>query len=116
MNTSVSTKSCLWLLSGYMMGTEGMFVTFMGYITTKEFSSNPLLMFALNRMGYSVGKVISIYATPYLYSSYGSLLGPSTITNKYGLLIATSTLLITSGMICFTIGRRCDKRVHEGVN
>lgn len=115
MNTSLSTTSCLWLLSAWCMGTEGMFVTFMGYITTKEFSSEPLLMFALNRTGFSVGKIIWVCSSPYLYSSYGKMLGPSVISNKFGLLVATSTLLITLGLTSFIIGRRCEKRVHEDV-
>jgi len=112
MSTSLSPQGCLWLLFFFMIGKEGNLVFLMGYVTTKEFSPNPLLMFSLFRTGHAIGHVIFVFVCPHLYSYYGELLGTSEISNSFGLFVATSTLFITSGTISFIIGRRCDKRVH----
>jgi len=111
LNKSIQTSYCLWLLCLFTVGTEGMFVTSMGYITTAEFCPNPLFMSALWRTAFALGKVFSISVSPSLWSFYGKMLGPTAVTNQFGLMVATSTLLIILGMVCFKIGKSCEKRV-----
>jgi len=113
LNKFISSMCSIWLICLFTLGTEGMFVTFSGYITTAEFSPNPLFNTALWRTAFSLGKVCWTSISPTLWSSYEKLLNPGAVTNQFGLMVATTTFLFGLGIVCLTIGRRCEQRVRN---
>jgi len=113
LNKSIPTTGSIWLICLFTIGTEGLFVTFTGYLTMAEFCSNPMVMSALWRTAFSLGKTCWISVSPILWDSFGKLLTHSAVTNQFGLMVATTTLLFALGIICLTIGRRYEKHVHD---
>jgi len=110
LNKFISITCSIWLIGLYTFGTEGMFVSIMGYITTAEFSPNPLFITAIWQTASFLGIVFWTSIGPSLWSSYGKLLNPGALTNQFGLLVATTTFSFGLGIVCLTIGRKCEQR------